>query len=79
MNNPADQPARETSGLQQRAAKAGARVRELGEELEAEREMRDVALVELYEQRHLAGLTVDQIAALGKVTRSRLLGIVGSA
>jgi hypothetical protein len=78
MNMPADQPKR-LSDLRQRAAKAGARVHALVDELKAEREMRDAALVELYDGRRLFGLSVDEVAHAGGISRATLLGIVANA
>lgn len=62
----------------QRAKVAGANCVRLKRELEDEQELRNRALVELYEQRRAYGLTCDQIAELGSIKRSTLSGIVGS-
>jgi hypothetical protein len=58
--------------MRQRAQKAGARVKDLTRELDAERRLRNTAIVECYE----AHVPVATIVADAQVERSTVLGIV---
>lgn len=73
MGTGADQPL-SLSPVQQRLRAAGENIERLTAELAAERQLRDRAIVEAYEARE----KVDTIARDAKVSRARVLAIVGN-